>query len=244
MAWCEERGLELSAIRPVHVAAYIEKLPLSPPTVKQDLAGSRMLFDWLVVSQVIPMNPAAAVRGPKYVGKRGKTPVLSPEQARKLLDSIKTDTVVGLRDRAIIAVMVYSFARVSAVVKMKIGDYFDDGRRPWFRFHEKGGKRHEVPAHHNAQEYVDAYIKAANVKEHDANEPLFRTAKRKLTDRPMSRVEVFLMVKRRARIAGLPPSTCCHTFRATGVTAYLSNGGTLENAQAIASHESPRTTTL
>jgi integrase/recombinase XerD len=246
MTWCEERGLALGTIRPVHVAAYIEKLPLSPPTVKQHLAAIRMLFDWLVVGQIIPMNPAAAVRGPKYVVKRGKTSVLSPEQARKLLDSIKTDSIVGLRDRAIIGVMVYSFARVSAVVKMKIGDYFDDGRRSWFRFHEKGGKRHEVPVHHNAQEYMDAYIKAAKLKERDPKPPLFRSVnrKRELTDRPMSRVEVFLMIKRRARAAGLPPSTCCHTFRATGITAYLSNGGTLENAQAIAAHESPRTTKL
>ena len=246
MAWSEERGLSLGTIRPVHVAAYIEKLPLSPPTVKQHLAAIRMLFDWLVVGQVIPMNPAAAVRGPKYVAKRGKTPVLSPEQARKLLDSIKTNSIVGLRDRAIIGVMVYSFARVSAVVKMKIGDYFDDGRRAWFRLHEKGSKRHEVPVHHNALEYMDAYIEAAKLKECDPKQPLFRTAnrKRELSDRPLSRVEVFLMIKRRARGAGLPPSTCCHTFRATGITAYLSNGGTLENAQAIAAHESPRTTKL
>ncbi|MGH9396897.1 MAG: site-specific integrase [Terriglobia bacterium] len=158
LAWCEERGLSLATLRPVHVAGYIEKLPLSPPTVKQHLAAIRMLFDWLVVSQIIPMNPAAAVRGPKYVTKRGKTPVLSPDQARKLLDSINTETVVGLRDRAIIGVMVYSFARVSAVAKMKIADYYDDGRRSWFRFHEKGGKRHEVPVHHNAQAYLDAYV--------------------------------------------------------------------------------------
>ncbi|MGH9398175.1 MAG: tyrosine-type recombinase/integrase [Terriglobia bacterium] len=245
-AWCEKRGLSLSAIRPVHVAAYIEKLSLSPPTVKQHLAAIRMLFDWLVVSQVIPMNPAAAVRGPKYVTKRGKTPVLSPDQARKLLDSINTKNIVGLRDRAVIGVMVYSFARVSAVAKMKIADYYDDGRRSWFRFHEKGGKRHEVPAHHNAQAYVDAYVTAAKLNERETKEPLFRSVNRKraLTDRPLSRVEVFLMIKRRARAAGLPPSTCCHTFRATGITAYLSNGGTLENAQAIAAHESPRTTKL
>jgi site-specific recombinase XerD len=246
MAWCEDRGLSLPAIRPVHVAAYIEKLSLSPPTVKQHLAAIRMLFDWLVVGQVIPMNPAAAVRGPKYVVKRGKTPVLSPEQARKLLDSIKTDIVVGLRDRAIVGVMVYSFARVGAVVRMKIGDYYDDGRRSWFRFHEKGGKRHEVPAHHNAQEYMDAYIQAGHLNEHDAKEALFRSVnrKRELTNRQLNRVEVFLMIRRRARAAGLPPSTCCHTFRATGITAYLANGGTLENAQAIAAHESPRTTKL
>lgn len=246
LAWCEERGLALETIRPVHVAVYIERLPLAPPSVKQHLAAIRMLFDWLVVSQVIPMNPAAAVRGPKHVVRRGKTPVLSPEQARRLIDSIQTGNMAGLRDRAMIGVMVYSFARVSAVTKMRIGDYYDDGRRSWFRFHEKGGKRHEVPAHHNAQEYMDAYLRAAGLKEHGAKEPLFRSLnrRRELTDRPLSRVEVFLMIKRRARAAGLPASTCCHTFRATGITAYLANGGTLENAQAIAAHESPRTTKL
>jgi integrase len=142
--------------------------------------------------------------------------------------------------------MVYSFARVGAVVRMRIGDYFDDGRRSWFRFHEKGGKRHEVPAHHNAQEYMDAYVQAGRLKEQDPKESLFRSVNRKheLTDGPLSRVEVFLMIKRRARAAGLPASTCCHTFRATGITAYLANGGALENAQAIAAHESPRTTKL
>lgn len=246
MNWCEDRGLTLDTIRPVHVAGHIEQLPFSPPTVKQHLAAIRMLFDWLVVSQVVPMNPAAAVRGPKYVVKRGKTPVLSPEQARRLLDSIRTETIIGLRDRALIGVMVYTFARVSAVAKMKIRDYYDDGRRSWFRFHEKGGKRHEVPAHHKAQEYVDSYIGAARLKERDSKEHLFRSVNRnrELTDRPLSRVEVFQMIKRRTRAAGLPPSTCCHTFRATGITAYLANGGTLEKAQAIAAHESPRTTKL
>jgi len=245
MAWCEERGLHCPRSGPSTWPRTLKSF-LSLPTVKQHLAAIRMLFDWLVVNQVIPMNPAAAVRGPKYVAKRGKRPVLSPEQARKLIDSIKTEDIVGLRDRAIVGVMIYSFARVSAVVKMKIGDYFDDGCRSWFRFHEKGGKRHEVPAHHNAQEYMDAYIQAGGLKERDPKEPLFWTVnrKRELTDRPLSRVEVFLMIKRRARAAGLSPSTCCHTFRATGITAYLANGGTLENAQAIAAHESPRTTKL
>lgn len=205
-----------------------------------------MLFDWLVVGQVIPMNPAAAVRGPRYVAKHGKTPVLRPEQARHLLDSIDTDTVVGLRDRAIIGVMVYSFARVGAVVRMKIGDYYDDGRRSWFRFHEKGGKRHEVPAHHNAQAYVDAYVSAAGLRGRGPNEPLFRTFRRKeqLEPRPISRVEVFLMIKRRARVARLPAAVCCHTFRATGITAYLKNGGRIEVAQQMAAHESSRTTGL
>lgn len=112
--WADARGLtSLSQLNPVVIAAYIEDHPSAKPTVKLHLAAIRMLFDYLVVGQVLPMNPAAAVRGPKYVIKKGKTPVLTPEQARLLLDSIDTSTLIGLRDRALIGVMVYSFARIS-----------------------------------------------------------------------------------------------------------------------------------
>jgi site-specific recombinase XerC len=134
-------------------AAYVEQLgeSLDRPTVKQHLAAIRMLFDWLVIGQVVPMNPASSVRGPKHVVKKGRTPVLNPDEARQLLDSIDTRTIAGLRDRALIGLMVYSFARVSAAVGMDTDDYFQQGKRWWFRLHEKGGKRHEVPAHHNAE---------------------------------------------------------------------------------------------
>ncbi len=204
-----------------------------------------MLFDWLVMGQVVPMNPASSVRGPKHVAKRGKTPVLKAEQARQLLDSIPTDNIVGLRDRAILGLMCYTFARVGAVVSMKVDDYYQNGKRWWFRLHEKGGKRHEVPAHHNADDYVTAYLDAAGIWQ-EKKGPLFRSVDkhRKLTLSPMTRTDVLRMIKRRALDAGLPSSTCCHTFRATGITAYLENGGTIENAQAIAAHESPRTTKL
>lgn len=244
--WSEDRGLTLQSIQPTHVAAYIEQLQAerSAPTVKQHLAAVRMLFDWLVVGQIIPTNPAGSVRGPKYVAKRGKTPVLTAEQARQLLDSIDTSTIVGLRDRALIGVMVYTFARVGAVVSMKVEDYYQNGKRWWFRLHEKGGKRHEVPAHHNAEAYVDAYLKITGSD--DKKAPLFRSIDkhRKITDRSIHRIDVLRMIKRRSKAAGLPQTTCCHTFRATGITAYLENGGTIENAQAIAAHESPRTTKL
>jgi site-specific recombinase XerD len=245
-AWCERRGLHsLETIRPVHIAAYIENHQGAPPTVKQHLAAIRMLFDWLVIGQIVPMNPASSVRGPKYVVHRGKTPVLKSDQARALLDSIETDTVVGLRDRALIGLMCYTFARVSATVHMRVEDYYQNGKRWWFRLHEKGGKRHEVPAHHHAEEYIDAYIDRAGIRE-EKKGPLFRSVDkhRKLTINSLTRTDVLRMIKRRAAGAGLPYSTCCHTFRATGITAYLENGGTIENAQAIAAHESPRTTKL
>ena len=162
-----------------------------------------------------------------------------------MLDSINVSHLVGLRDRALIAVMVYSFARVSAVVGMRVGDYYANGKRGWIRLHEKGGKFHEVPAHHNAEAYLDAYMEAAGIAG-DKKSPLFRSIdrRRRLTDNSMHRTDVLRMIKRRASAAGLPQSTCCHTFRATGITAYLDNGGTIENAQAIAAHESPRTTKL
>ena len=245
LSWCEARGLSLRDIQPVHVAAYIEQHTGSPPTVKQHLAAIRMLFEWLVTGQIMPTNPASSVRGPKYVVKKGKTPVLTAEQARQLLDSIDTGNIVGLRDRALIGVMVYSFARVSAVIGMRVEDYYQSGKRWWVRLHEKGGKRHDVPAHHNAEAYLDAYMEVAGIAGQKKS-PLFRTINknRQLTESPMYRSDVLRMIKRRAEAAGLPASTCCHTFRATGITAYLENGGTIENAQAIAAHESPRTTKL
>ncbi len=243
--WCEKRKFDLDMIEPVVVAAYVEELCASyePPTAKQHLAAIRMLFDYLVVGQVIPMNPASSVRGPKHVVKKGKTPVLDAKEARALLDSIDTSNIVGLRDRALIGLMVYSFARVSAAVGMDAEDYLQRGKRCWFRLREKGGKHHEVPAHHNAVEYLDAFLAAAPAAK---KTPLFRTIDRRglLTDRRFTRNDALRMIKRRARKAGLPSEISCHTFRATGITAYLENGGTIENAQAIAAHESPRTTKL
>ena len=199
LAWCEARGLGLGAVSPLHVAAYIRTHPGSVPTVKQHLAAIRMLCDWLVVSQVLPANPAAAVRGPKHVVTKGATPVLTPAEARKLLDCIDTGTLAGLRDRALFSVMLYSFARVSAVLGMRRQDYFQQGSRGWLRLHEKGGKRHDVPAHHRAAEALDKYVEAAELEEPKAT--LFQSvepAGRRLTGRALQRRVVLAMIKRRA----------------------------------------------
>jgi site-specific recombinase XerD len=246
--WCERRNLDLASVQPVVVAAYVEELgqSLAKPTVKQHLAALRMLFDYLVLGQILPVNPAASVRGPRYVLKRGKTPVLAPEDARHLLESIDGSTVLGLRDRALIGVMVYSFARISAVTGMDVADYYQNGKRCWLRFHEKGGKFHEVPVHHKAEEYLDAYVQAAGLAVLGKT-PLFRTIPGKngrVTDRRLNRREALKVIKRRAKAAGLSTKIGNHTFRATGITTYLLNGGSLEHAQAIAGHESPRTTKL
>ena len=245
--WCETRNLALRAITPFAVASYIEEMQdrYTLPTVKQHLSALRALLDYLVVGQVLPTNPAAPVRGPKHVVKHGKTPVLSAGEARTLLDSIDLSRPSGLRDRALLATMVYSFARVGAMVSMNVEDYYRQGKRWWLRLHEKGGKFHQVPAHHNAEQYLDAYLEAAGIG-NEKDTPLWRSMTKggAVTPNRMSRVDVFRMVKRRVRQAELGVAANCHTFRATGITAYLLNGGTVENAQAIAAHESPRTTKL
>ncbi len=245
--WCEAAGLtELRDIEPVHVAAYVEVLQqtLSAPSVKLHLAGIRMLFDWLVVGQVLAVNPASPVRGPKHGVKKGKTPVLTAEEARRLLDSIDTDTLIGLRDRALIGLMVYTFGRIGAALNMRGEDIYIQGRRTWVRLHEKGGKRHEMPCHHNLEDYLGAYARALGG---DPKSPLFRSAAGRtgqLTERPMGQADAYRMIGRRALAAGIMTKIGNHSFRATGITEYLRNGGKLEVAQQMANHESARTTGL
>ena len=247
--WCEEVGLtDLHDIEPVHVAAYVETLltRLASPSVKLHLAGIRMLFDWLVIGQVIATNPARSVRGPKHSVKKGKTPVLTAEEARALIDSIDITTPMGLRDRALIGLMVYTFARVGAALKMKVEDVYVQGRRTWVRLHEKGGKQHEMPCHHNLDEYLHAYIDGAALIG-VAKAPLFRSATPhtgQITERPMTQADVYRMIGRRALAAGIQTRIGCHSFRATGITEYLKNAGKLEVAQQMANHESARTTGL
>ena len=173
--------------------------------------------------------------------------MLSAEEARGLLDGIDLSTLAGLRDRTLICVLVFSFARITAAVSMRVSDYYTQGKRSFFRLHEKGGRYNVVPAHHLAQEYVDAYLKAAELGE-DRKGPLFRSCavgrQDRLEDRAMTRATALRMIKRRVRQVGLPAEICAHSFRGTGITEYLRNGGDLEVAARIAGHESTRTTQL
>ena len=248
LAWCEGRGVvSLAAIQPLHVAAYVEGLTrtLSAPTAKQRLAAVRHLFDWLVVGQVVPVNPAASVRGPSHSAKRGKTPVLAPEEARQLLDSIDPTTPAGLRDRALIGLMVFSFARIGAALGMKVEDVYVQHRRLWVRRYEKGGKRHDMPCHHALEDYLNAYINGCRLAG-DPKEALFRTIGRgtgRLSSTTLAQADAYAMIGRRAA-AGVETRIGNHTFRATGITAYLKNGGQLETAAAMANHSSTRTTQL
>lgn len=249
LSWCHGVGVpDLLAVGPLHVATWIElqTQTLAAPSVKQRLAALRHLFDWLVVGQVIPHNPASSVRGPSHTARTGKTPVLDPSEARQLLDSIDVSTHTGLRDRALIALMVFSFARIGAALAMKVEDVYTQNRRLWVRLREKGGKQHAMPCHHSLEAYLQAYLVEAGI-EMDLKGPLFRTIARgtgQLSHNALPQANAHAMVRRRALAAGLKTLIGNHTFRATGITAYLKNGGTLENAAAMANHASTRTTQL
>lgn len=248
-AWCDDNQIgPLIDIEAIHIAAYIEQMTQekAAQTVKQRLAAIKAVFDFLVTGGVLTANPASAVRGPRYSNRKGKTPILLPEDARALIKSIPNDTLPGLRDRAIIATMVYSFARVSATLGMDVKDVFPMHHRLWLRLKEKGGKHHEVPCHHNLEQYLREYIDAAGIEDG----PLFRTLRGRsgeLNETRLHRTECLAMIKRRCRQAGMENSAllCNHTFRGTGITAYLKNDDSkLEYAQQIAGHSDPKTTLL
>ena len=248
LAWCTERGVPLQQITPPLVGEYLRKLSGSKPTKKLHLSALRRFFDQLVLRHVIVLNPAASVRAPKHSVVEGKTPALSVEQARRLLTSIETLHMVGLRDRAIIATLIYTAARVGAVAKLRLSDYYADGYQWWFRFDEKGGKARTIPARHDVELYIKEYVQAAGIENDAEDTPLFCSAIRKtkvLTARALSANDIYRMVKRRLQDAGLPSRhLSCHSFRATAITDLLTQGVPLEDVQYLAGHSDPRTTRL
>lgn len=247
--FAEARGVaDLREVSPMLVAAWVETgcANHAAPTVKQRLAGLRMLFDWLVAGGALATNAAASVRGPSHSPRRGRTPALTAEQARRLLDEIDATTLVGLRDQALIGAMLYAMARVGAATALRVGDVETRGRRTWLRLAEKGGRVHDMPAHHALEDALHAYMEAAGIKE-DRGGWLFRAAAGRtgaLTERPLAPRNAHHMIRRRAAAAGIDLLIGCHSLRATGVTAYLAAGGTLEMAQRMAGHANPRTTQL
>lgn len=246
-AWCEQNGIsDVRDIREMHVAAYREmrsRVGQRPSSVKQALASIRMLFDWLVVRQVLRSNPAAPVRGPKLVVTEGLTPCYTDDDIVAFFRTIPTDSVVGLRDRAVIAVMAYTFARISSVVALDFSDYYAQGKDWMLRFHGKGGRIKDIIVHSELGRHLDDYLEAAEITEGF----IFRTAYKrsgKLTDNRLTRNDAYRMLRRRARDARIMTKPTAHGIRATGLTNFLKHGGSLEDGQYLAGHADPRTTKL
>jgi site-specific recombinase XerD len=239
--------VQLHAITPAMVGDYLDQLDIGPATKKLHLAGLRKFFDRLVLRHVIILNPAASVRGPRQSTVEGKTPEITPEQARLLVRSMDTSHVVGLRDRAAIGIMIYTAARVGAVARLRIKDFRHDGSHWTLRFREKGGKHREIPVRADLEAFLLEYMDAAGLREAAPASPLFRSAirrTRQLSARAMSAIDLGQMVKRRLADVGLPGHLSPHSFRVATITDLLRHGATLEDVQHLAGHADPRTTRL
>jgi site-specific recombinase XerD len=245
--WCQRAGFcGLEDIEPITVAAYVEQHPGSQATIKQHISAIRMLFSWLTEKGILAMNPAREVKTEKFSRTEGKTPAFDTEQVQKVLDKIDTSNEVGLRDRALLGTLAYTFARIGSVVNLKVEDYFQTGKRSMIWFREKGGKETEIPVHHKLEELLDQYLEISGLTNRPTA-PLFPIAAgktRKLGNRPATRIDAARILKRRLKEAGLSGAFSPHSFRATGITNFLENGGTLEVAQRIAGHADSRTTKL
>jgi site-specific recombinase XerD len=247
LAWCEARGADLWAITPGMVGEYFGQHPDGPATKKQHLAAIRKLFDKLVVRHVVAFNPAHSVRTERYRVIEGKTPEIMVPQAEKLLASIDASNVVGLRDRAVIAVLIFKAARVGAVSKLRLKHFEHDGSQWTLRFEEKGGKSREIPVRHDLQGLILAYRAAVGLDGEPRESPLFRTAagrSRALTMNRMTAIDICRLVKRRLKDAGLPSRLCPHSFRVMTITDLLEHGSEMEEVQYLAGHADSRTTAL
>ena len=255
LGWCRLRGLTLRQVTSFVVGDYVEHHlndkdghPLSAPTKKQHLAGLRHFFDNQQMYHGVGINPASSVRGPKYSAREGKTPAFDDRQVRTAPRLDRQRDVVAIRDKTLLMILAYTAARAGAVARLRTMDYFTDGRAWSFNFGEKGGKLHQVPARHDLQVQMEAYLKAAGLEGRSDKTPLFRTAKkrkRELTERGLNGNDLLRIVKRRLAGAGLPPGAfCCHSFRATTATNLLKQKVPREQVQYLLGHSDARTTDL
>jgi integrase/recombinase XerD len=250
LLWAEKRKLELGRIAPKDVGQYfdgLQKEDLSIATRKQHLAALRHFFDGMVTRHAIILNPALSVRGERYQVVEGKTPEITVAQARTLLASLETPTPAGLRDRAIIAILIYTAARAGAISKLRCSSFYDSGGQWMLHFDEKGGKSREIPVRHDLAQIIFEYLDAADLHHSPADSPLLRSAIRKtgkLTERAMHPGDICQMVKRRLRDAGLPTRLSPHSFRVMTITDLLEQSVPLEDVQRLAGHADPRTTRL
>jgi len=248
LSWCEQQGLALTRIAPAHVGRYLEQCQVSIASKKQVLAGLRHFFDCQVTRHAIALNPALSVRTERYSVVEGKTPEITVRQARHLLKSIDSSEILGLRDKCIIAILVYTAARIGAVAKLEIDDLYDTGDQYCLHFIDKGGKSREIPVRHDLQLLLFEYRKQMGLRnEIEKGKALFPTSVRRtkaFSNRAMTSNDIGRMVKRRMATAGLPPRLSPHSFRVATITDLLEQGVPLEEVQNLAGHADPRTTRL
>jgi integrase/recombinase XerD len=247
LSWCEEQQFELPRITPGAVGRYFDNIGGSTPSKKLYLAAIRSFFDVLVQRHVVMLNPARSVRTERYSAVEGRTPEITVEQCRRLLGSLQAHSVIELRDRAVIAVLIYTAARAGAVAKLRLKDFVHDGEQFTLRFAEKGGKARSIPVRHDLERYLKEYLAATSLSGSPKDHPLFCTAAGRLnvlTPKGMNGADIGRMLKRRLKTAGLPMNLSPHSFRSCAATDLLLQGIALEDVQQLLGHADARTTRL
>ncbi|VTS08054.1 tyrosine-type recombinase/integrase [Tuwongella immobilis] len=253
-AWCDTRGVPPKGVTAGLIARYFNERGWAVPTEKQHLAALRSLFDHLVAERLLDINPAASVRRARYSQDEGKTAEITTAEVRRLLSTIDTSNVLGLRDRAIIGVLNFTGARVGAIAALRLGDIRDDGSITTLHFREKNGKRRAVPVRPDLESWLRAYQHAADIDcdpRMNRDAPLFRcvqwdkSSRRLITNKSNMTPEYMRrMIKRRCKAANLSERITPHSFRVKTVTTLLQAGQPLEDVQYLVGHADPRTTRL
>jgi site-specific recombinase XerD len=241
-AWCDAAGITILQVKPETVSIYIAQLPGSASIVLSQLAAIRKFFDWMVEKEVMLSNPVRSIPRPRHTRKAAVTPtaVLTASELRHLLRSIETSMTVGLRDMALIAVMVHCFLRVHALLGLRLEDYERNATRAWLHVRE-GGRSRRVPVDQEVAAYVDAYIKALTIR-NDRDGKLFRAISyggKVKTGIPLTAMAVTKIVKDRTRAAGLPETIGCNSLRMTGIKLYMENGGNIEDMLVLSGLKGP-----
>jgi site-specific recombinase XerD len=250
LAWAEKHGGgELAQIAPWHVGEYFAEMAetTSIATRNQHLSALRHFFDGLVTRHAIVLNPALSVRGERLSVMEGRTPEIPIKEVRKLLASIDTSHIVGLRDRAILAMLIYTGSRRGAVAKLKRGNFYHAGEQWMIHFGEKGGKSREIPVRHDLEKIIIEYLGAAGLRDAPKDTPLFQSALKKqrvLTGKAITGDDIYRMMKRRLKDFDMPLLYSPHSFRVTTITDLLEQNVPREDVQHLAGHSDPRTTNL
>ncbi|MGA8655254.1 MAG: tyrosine-type recombinase/integrase [Chthoniobacterales bacterium] len=242
--WCKTHGLQLEFVRERHVGAWVESHLGSERTVRQHLAAVRKLFDILVEKQILEFNPAARVKAEKFNDPKSRTATFEPEEAKRFFQSLNNYTLQNQRNLALARVLFHHCPRISAVINLRVRDYYLKDNRRWLRFREKGGKYHDLPVHPRARSALDDWlVRSGLIDQLDA--PLFSAFERdreSLTLQKLNRRSIYKLIRRLTRKLGIKKRIGCHSFRATGITFFRMNGGSLEDAARLANHANLSTT--
>lgn len=247
LRWSEREALSLTELRPMHLAIYVRDLSraLSAASVATHLSAIRRLYAWLIEKHLLLSNPAQSLRLPRVQASVGKTPVLDAARLHRYLDEMDLRDARERRDHALMSAMLYSFLRVGALLALRVDDVRLAAGELLVR--EKGGQQRMLPLHPELARRLDRYLQSVSFGAEPAH-ALFPAMRRGRSGRygvrALSRSEAWTLVRKHLNLAGIAGSAGCHSFRATGITAFLESGGRIETAAYLAGHVSVRTTQL